>query len=156
MPTDPPIHPAVSMTNPAGETVRIDVAMAPVISELWRLQFETVACCQNVGEATAGVRSRTGPVRKYQDKYGDRFIAYHAGYALVKMPTNDACRLADLLLPTSFQDRLRRRWRPDSWRMHVPLICDDGASGPSRYALLHFPDKQIPELTNTLKGIDLS
>ncbi|MBZ9642466.1 hypothetical protein K8369_24420 [Streptomyces sp. PSKA30] len=114
-------------------------------TELRRLGFTTTACCQDVGEATAGVRAQRDTPLGYG---GDGFIAYRRGHALVKMPTADAQRLATLLADTeAFGDRIRRPWSVGSWRMNVPLEPE----GPSAEARLHFPRTQIPELVAALR-----
>lgn len=144
--TDPLIHPHHTLTTPAGEAVAIDTDMVPVIRELWRLGLTTTACCQDVGEATTGVREQRDAPLGYG---GDAFINYHRGWALLKMPRPDARRLVALLSDApAFADRVRRPWCPGSWRMNVPLephgIADD--------ALLHFPKQQLPELAETLQS----
>ena len=102
--------------------------MVPIVSELWRLGLTTVACCQDVGEATAALRDLAG---HEPSQHSDGFIAFHQGYALLKMPLDDTQRLATRLLQTPFQDRIRQRWQPESWRIHVPIVCAGGtADGP--------------------------
>ncbi|MBA0053718.1 hypothetical protein E0L36_23490 [Streptomyces sp. AJS327] len=144
MRTDPAIHPHQVLTTSTGQQVPIDREMTPIIRSLWRLGFTTSACCQNVGEATAGVRAQRPTPLGYG---GDPFIDYHRGWALLKLPTPDAHRLVDMLakLPP-FSDRVRTTWQPGSWRMNVPLK----PQGLAPYALLHFPTRQIPELADVL------
>ncbi|MEV8055129.1 hypothetical protein AB0P37_01030 [Streptomyces antimycoticus] len=145
MPTDPLIHPHETLTTPNGERVDIDTEMLPVIRELWRLSFTTSACCQDVGEATAGVRAKRATPLGYG---GDAFIDYHRGWALLKLPIPDAMRLVALLAETpAFADQVRHPWRPSSWRMNVPLEPD----GLGEAALLHFPRQQLPQLAKTLR-----
>ncbi|MFE4665462.1 hypothetical protein ACFRI7_06010 [Streptomyces sp. NPDC056716] len=142
--TDPLIHPHETLTAPQGEPVEIDAEMIPVVRALWRLGYATLACCQDVGEATAGVRAQADEPLGYG---ADAFIAYHRGWALLKLPVDDATRLvAQLAQEPAFADRVRLRWRPGSWRMNVPLTPD----GPDEAALLHIPRAQIPELVATL------
>jgi hypothetical protein len=43
-------HPTQTLTDPHGETVEIDQDLAPLIELLWRVRFETISCCQDVGE----------------------------------------------------------------------------------------------------------
>lgn len=146
MSTDPPIHPTETLTTPARETVEIDTDIAPVVLQLWRLGFTTTACCQDVGEATAGVREQRDAPLGYS---GDGFIAYHRGWALLKLPTPDALRLVVLLADApQFADRVRLPWRPGSWRMNVPL----GPAGLADDALLHFPRGQVPQLVDVLRA----
>lgn len=150
MSTDPPIHPYEQLTTPAGELVNIDTEMVPVIGQLWRLGYTTVASCQDVGEATAALRNLAGHPPTPST---DAFIAFHQGYALLKMPRHHAQLLATRLLHTPFRDRISQRWRPESWRMHVPLIHQDTAIHLSATALIHLPRHQLDELTQTLNDL---
>ncbi|MEL3944523.1 hypothetical protein [Streptomyces sp. LNU-CPARS28] len=144
MPTDPTIHPYDILTAPTGERVQIDSAMSPIVRDLWRLNYATSACCEDVGEATAGVRDQRATPLGYG---GDPFIDYHRGWALLKLPIPDAMRFVAALAETSeFGERVRHPWRPGSWRMNVPLEPD----GFGDAALLHFPKGQIPELGQVL------
>jgi hypothetical protein len=47
------LHPTVRLTDRDGEPVDIDADLAELISELWRQNIATVACCQDVGERMA-------------------------------------------------------------------------------------------------------
>nr|WSZ97294.1 hypothetical protein OH820_17965 [Streptomyces sp. NBC_00857] len=148
MTTDPPVHPTETLTSPTGNQADIDTEMVPVIRELWRLGFTTRACCQDVGEATAGVRAQRDTPLGYG---GDGFIAYHRGYALLKMPVADAHRLVALLgAVVTFSARVRERWKPGAWRMNIPLVCEGETAGLDDDALIHFPRTQIPELFSVL------
>ncbi|MGY3682520.1 hypothetical protein ACVWXU_006143 [Streptomyces sp. TE33382] len=145
MATDPPVHPYETLTAPDGEQADIDTEMVPVVRELWRRGYTTTACCQDVGEATAGVRAQRETPLGYG---GSGFIAYHRGYALLKMPVLDAQRLVALLADTTtFGEHVRRPWRPGSWRVNVPLE----PGGLAANAVLHLPRAQLPELVNTLR-----
>lgn len=143
--TDPLIHPHVTLTNRETKPVEIDAEMVPTIRELWRLNYTTLACCQDVGEATAGVRAQADKPLGYG---AGGFIAYHRGWALLKLPIMDAMRLVALLSQEPpFVDRVRHRWRPGSWRMNVPLVPE----GLDEAALPHFPREQLPELVALLE-----
>ncbi|WP_149180891.1 hypothetical protein [Streptomyces sp. TRM49041] len=143
--TDPLIHPHETLTTRTGERVAIDAEMVPIVRELWRLGYTTSACCQDVGEATAGVRAQRDTPLGYG---GDAFIDYHRGWALLKLPIPDAMRLVALLAEIpDFADRVRHPWRPGSWRMNVPLEPD----GLTPDALLHLPCQQVPQLVETLR-----
>jgi len=142
---DPLIHPHETLTTPTGERVKIDTEMIPVIRELWRLGLATTGCCQDVGQATAGVRAQSDTSLGYG---ADGFIEFHRGWALLKLPIPDAMRLVAMLADApAFAERVRHRWRPGSWRMNVPLEPD----GLSDSALLHFPRVQLPELVEVLE-----
>ncbi|MDI3422942.1 hypothetical protein [Streptomyces luteolus] len=144
--TDPTIHPFETLTTPTGERVQIDQEMTPVVRELWSLGLMTTGCCQDVGEATAGVRALRAKPLGYG---GDGFIVYHRGWALLKLPIPDAMRLVALLAETeAFGDRVRHPWRPGSWRTNVPLEPD----GLADSALLHLPGEQISGLVDVLRA----
>jgi hypothetical protein len=66
----------------------------------------TTASCQDFGEGAAGQRRIN---QRPPAKGGDAFIAYHTGYTWLKMPTQDAQRLATILLDTKFRDNITRR-----------------------------------------------
>ncbi|MFC8349759.1 hypothetical protein [Streptomyces sp. NPDC057280] len=143
--TDPLIHTHETLTARDGAPVEIDTEMVPVVRELWRLNYTTLACCQDVGEATAGVREQAAKPLGYG---ADGFIAYHRGWALLKLPFLDAMRLVAVLSrEPAFADRVRHRWRPGSWRMNVPLVPE----GLDEAALLHFPREQLLELVEVLE-----
>ncbi|MEB8338033.1 hypothetical protein [Streptomyces endophyticus] len=143
---DPIVHPYETLTTRDGQHVEIDEALVPVIRDLWRLGFRTLACCQDVGEATAAVRAQADRPLGYG---AENFIAFHRGWALLKLPLLDAMRLVDLLATEPlFARRVGLRWRPGCWRMNVPLE----PNGLSDAALLHFPVRQIPELADVLLG----
>ncbi|WP_327668071.1 MULTISPECIES: hypothetical protein [unclassified Streptomyces] len=120
--------------------------MVPVIRELWRLGFHTLACCQDVGEATEAVPDQADRALGYG---ADGFISFHRGWALIELPLLDAMRLVDLLATEPlFAERVARRWRPGAWRMNVPLE----PHGLSVAALLHLPSQQIPALAGVLQS----
>ncbi|MDW4917718.1 hypothetical protein [Streptomyces californicus] len=152
MDTDPLIHPHQPLITPAGEEVSIDIRMVPVIERLWKIGLRTTACCQDVGEATRAVRDSQRSAPSTFDGAG--FIAYHDGYALLKMPREDAQTLADLLgrMPT-LSAAISDRWGPEGWRMNVPLLHNDGVTQLGADAWVHFPKDQIPALTEALDTV---
>jgi hypothetical protein len=130
--------------------VGIDLEMVPVIAELWRIDLTTVACCQDVGEATAALRDLAG---RRPSPYSDGFIAFHRGYALLKMPLDDTRQLVTRLLRTPFRDRIRQRWQPESWRIHLPIVCPGDTAELTDAALIHFPRRHVNELAHTLTAL---
>jgi hypothetical protein len=145
------VHPAQRLTAPDGTHADIDTEIVPLVQALWAVGLATTASCQDFGEGTAGQRkiNQRPPL-----KGGDAFIAYYTGYTWLKMPRQDAQRLATVLLDTEFRDNITRRWEPGSWRMHVPLIFN----GSQEIALagttqIHFPREQVPRLTLTLEHL---
>jgi len=147
----PQVHPAQRLSAPDGTQADIDTEIVPLVRTVWAHGLVTTASCQDFGEGTAGQR-RTD---LYPSRYGgDAFIAYYIGWAWLKMPVADAQRLANTLVGTEFHDKVTRRWEPDSWRMHIPLIFEAGQGiAPASTAQIHFPREQIASLTRTLEQI---
>ncbi len=144
----PQVHPTEHLTTPDGSDADIDIEIVPLVRALWQLGLATTASCQDFGEGTAGQRSANPRPSWYG---GDAFIAYHTGWAWLKMPVPDALRLGNLLLGTDFHDHVARRWQRGSWRMHIPVIFDeDHGISPADTAQIHLPKDQVPDLTRTL------
>ncbi|MEW2634677.1 hypothetical protein AB0903_24300 [Streptomyces sp. NPDC048389] len=151
MTDDPPVHPHKTLTAPDGRQVDIDIAMVPLIERLWQMGLATTACCQNVGQATIAVRDQKGITGPYR---GDDFIAYHYGWALLKMPRTDAIRLVDMLARVpALTEFIEQRWKAASWRMNVPLVHETGTTDLAEDALLHFPSDQISAISQALACI---
>ncbi|MCW2929058.1 MAG: hypothetical protein JWM19_20 [Actinomycetia bacterium] len=145
----PQVHPAQRLTAPDGTQADIDAEIVPLVQALWALGLATMASCQDFGEGTAGQRKIS---QRPSAKGGDAFIAYYSGYTWLKMPTQDAQRLANILLDTEFHDNITLRWAQGSWRMHIPVIFDKGQGIiPASTAQIHFPREQVPRLTLTLE-----
>lgn len=146
----PKIHPYERLTSPVGEQVEIDSEMVPLVQALWARELVTLACCQDIGESAAGLRD---PERTTPSGHGG-FVAYYWGYAWLKMPLRDGKRLLNALLETSFHDCVAIRWKPGSWRMHVPLAhSESNRIDLAEAAQLHFPRGQVAELTDVLTGL---
>lgn len=58
------VHPAQLVTTPTGAIVDVDVEMVPLMTEIWRLRFTTLICCQDAGEAILGGGTRTPPEKR--------------------------------------------------------------------------------------------
>jgi hypothetical protein len=145
------IHPSQRLIAPDGTQADIDIDIVPLVFALWRLNLATTASCQDFGDGTAGQRAANQRPFRYG---GDEFIAYHTGYAWLKMPIEDAQRLANMLLDTDFHHHVTQRWEPGSWRMHVPLVFDENRGIVLEdTAQIHFPREQIASLTLTLERI---
>ncbi|MCW2929126.1 MAG: hypothetical protein JWM19_88 [Actinomycetia bacterium] len=145
----PQVHPAQRLTAPDGTHADIDTEIVPLVQALWALGLATTASCQDFGEGTAGQRKIN---QRPPAKGGDAFIAYYTGYTWLKLPTQDAQRLATILLDTEFRDNITRRWEQGSWRMHVPLIFDESQGiNLASAAQIHFPREQVQRLTLTLE-----
>lgn len=148
----PQIHPTQRLTAPDGTEVDIDDEIVPLVRAVWALGLNTAASCQDFGDGTAGQRA----AKQHDPRYGgDAFIAYHAGYAWLKMPRADAARLLNMLLKTELHDRIALRWTPNSWRIHVPIVFDEDIGGMTlAYATqIFFPRDQTDSLTSVLESI---
>ena len=135
-------------TTRADEPVQIDNDMAPLIQLLWARGWQTMACCQDNGEAVAAERDHGTP----REPTGHRaFIDYYLGWAWLKMPTVDALSLlAALSDDDTFAARIQHRWQRGSWRMHIPVIYQPDGFTPAPYVQIYFPKDQIPELITAL------
>ncbi len=142
-------HATTALIPPhADEAVQIDNDMVPVIRALWAKGWQTLACCQDSGEAVAAERDHGTP----GEPTGHRgFIEYHQGWAWLKMPTPDTLALLAVLSDDeTFMERVRVRWRRGSWRMQIPVIYQDDQFAPAPYAQIYFPSQQIDELAAAL------
>lgn len=149
----PNIHPCERLTTPDDQQVDIDTELVPLVQQLWTMDLVTVACCQDIGESAAGLRD---PQRTTPSGHGG-FVDYYRGYAWLKLPLDDAQRLLNALLGTSFHDRVAVRWQPGSWRMHVPLVHGEKDSIDLAHAAqIHFPREQIAALTAVLRDLSQS
>jgi hypothetical protein len=147
--TTPQIHPVQRLTTPDGTEADIDTEIVPLVRVLWALGLGTTASCQDFGEGVAGQRKVS---QHPPEKGGDAFIAYYTGFTWLKMPTQDAQRLATVLLHTEFRDNITRRWEQGSWRMHIPVTFDESQGvSPASTTQIHFPRQQVAKLTLTLE-----
>src|SRR5262249_18056537 len=124
------------------EPVEIDSDMVPLVRALWARGWQTIANCQDNGEAVAAEREH----RQSGEPTGHRgFIEYHKGWAWLKMPTVDTLSLlATLSGDNTFATRIKVRWQQGSWRMHIPVIHQDTEFAPAPYVQIYFPKDQIP------------
>lgn len=142
------IHPYEQLTAPTGEIVEIDLEMVRLVKAIWSLGMATVACCQHVGDGLGG------PLTGKPLYTAESFVSYSRGYAWLKMPVQDAERLANMLLKTEFRDMVSHRWHSHGWRIYVPMmhhhhtgihLADD--------AQIYFPRLHTFILANTLTDI---
>lgn len=143
------LHPSTRLIPPhASDAVEVDNDMAPLVRALWAKGWQTIACCQDSGEAVAAERAQG----HRGEPTGHRgFIEYHRGWAWLKIPVADAlCLLAELRDHEIFGPRVKVRWQRGSWRMHIPVIYQDGRLTPATYVQIYFPKEQIAELTQYL------
>jgi hypothetical protein len=135
----------------SNEPVEIDNDMVPLVRALWARGWQTMACCQDDGEAVDAER-RQGQRNEPTGHRG--FIEYHKGWAWLKMPGTDTLSLlTELSEHEIFGPRIKIRWQRGSWRIHIPIIYQDGQIGPSSYAQIYFPKEQIEELTVAIAAL---
>ena len=131
-------HPVKRLTAPDGSRASIDVQLVPLIKALWAAGYETIGCCQDLGESLDG---------------RERKSAYWKGYVLLEMPVEDACRLIDAVRHTpQFKDRMH--WASDgAWETSVPVIPFDDAAETwvLPWAQVHFPASQVGDLTDVIR-----
>ncbi|MFC5753862.1 hypothetical protein [Actinomadura rugatobispora] len=76
-------HPTTPMTTRDGRAVEIDVEIAPLVEQLWRLGYTTKLACQDAGEAILHGGTRVAPSDR------DRQSACHAGRAWIIVGVDD-------------------------------------------------------------------
>lgn len=142
-------HPSTRTTPPySDDAVEIDNAMLGLVQRIWAIGRQTMACCQDAGEAADAERMH-GARREPTGHQG--FIGYHRGWAWLKMPTADTLSLlTELSGHETFSTRVKVRWQRGSWRVHIPVIYQNGQFTAARYAQIYFPNDQITELTAAL------
>lgn len=146
------LHKFTALTPPqSNEPVEIDNDMVPLVRSLWARGWQTLACCQDNGEAVDAERAQG----QRNEPTGHRgFIEYHKGLAWLKMPVPDALSLlAELSEHETFGPRVKIRWQRESWRMHIPVIYQEGHLGPAWYVQIYFPKEQIAELTSAIAAL---
>lgn len=144
------LHSSTRLLPPqADEPAEIDDDMVPLVRALWARGWQTMACCQDNGEAVAAEREHGDP----REPTGHRgFIEYHKGWAWLKMPATDTFSLlAALSDDETFATRIKVRWQRGSWRMHIPVIHLDDLFQPAPYVQIYFPKDQIPDLVTALR-----
>jgi hypothetical protein len=133
-------HPTMRVRTPDGNDADIDVLMVPLVKALWAAGYETVTCCQDLGESL--------------HSYGcEREGAHWKGYALLEMFTEDACRFLDAVKDVpQFKDRMH--WAaPAAWSIGI-LVLPFGHHGdarPSPWAQIRFPKDQVGDLTDVVR-----
>lgn len=133
-------HPVKRLKAPDGSRAGIDAMLAPLIAALWARGYETVGCCQDLGES---LRDRP------------RGAAYWKGYALLEMPEPDALRLVDAVkLAPAFEERMH--WAADgAWEMSAPLLpfgpfSDEQEATVMPWIRIYFPNDQVDDLVRLL------
>ncbi|MBO2461509.1 hypothetical protein [Actinomadura violacea] len=133
------LHPAAEVTAPDGAPITVDIAVLPLVRQLWKRGWTTLGSCQDMGEA-----SRHGGAPG-----GERTGAYYAGYAWLKLGNDDAdAFLAAVAADPRFTDRVSPRPGPEHWycfsfRDHRGLFTS---------TQIFFPSAQIDDVTAVLAG----
>ena len=132
-------HPTKRLTSPSGETADIDVLLVPLIEALWAAGYDTIGCCQDLGESLAG---------------HERKSAYWKGYVLLEMPLDDACDLLDeIKFRPQFEDKMH--WAADgAWDVTMPVMpigmSARGRAGLGAWVQVHFPADQLDDLVKVV------
>lgn len=132
-------HPVKRIEMPDGGEADIDVLLAPLIEALWAARYQTVGCCQDLGQSISGASPRRG--------------AYWAGYALLEMPVPDGRRLVNAVRQRA-RFRPRMHWAAEgAWEMLIPVIVDprQGAS-ITPWMQVHFPAGQAGDLAAVVRA----
>jgi hypothetical protein len=129
----PQVHPTQELLTPQGKPAQVDAGMVGLIEALWDGGYETLMCCENAGEAVRG-----GGTLIAEERW-DRYAAFYDGFAWLKMPVDDMQRLV------TFTEDIAKG---AGLAPNVHLT----PTGPTQYASLHFPARQISELTELLRS----
>ena len=128
-------HPVRKVRHPSGRYMWIDVGLVPLVRALWAAGFETITCCQDLGESITELNPRKG--------------AYWKGWALVELPAADATRLAEL---AAAGGRFPMHWAQDgAWEMSVPLVMLGARGVMMNLVQVHFPVSQLEDLTRVIQ-----
>lgn len=132
-------HPTKLLTTPNGERVEIDINLIPLIEALWGAGYDTIGCCQDLGES----------LRNYP-----RRATYWKGYVLLEMPIPDTYRLLDTV-SRSRRFRNRMHWAADdAWETAIPVLKTTGSRASMMpWPQIHFPASQLSDLTAVVSGL---
>ncbi|GAA2433896.1 hypothetical protein GCM10010191_55270 [Actinomadura vinacea] len=122
-------HPTQTVTTPGGQRVDIDVEM---VTQLWRLGYDTVLACQDAGEAILGGGTRVPPAEREQ-----RAVA-SMGRAWLKIRMKDGSRLLEALRPLS---------SAEGWILHA------GEARGRPWVSLTFPRRDISEAAQLVERV---
>lgn len=142
-------HPVKRLTAPDGSRAGIDVLMVPLIKALWSAGYETITCCQDVGQSVSASVPNASARRRG---------TYWKGYALLETPVEDMCRLLDTVKRTpQFKDRMH--WADQgAWEIAIQIVpfgftgaAFDGPAEPVPWAQVRFPNDQIGDLVDVIR-----
>jgi hypothetical protein len=131
-------HPTKRLRSPGGERADIDVLLVPLIEALWQEGYETIGCCQDIGESAGTI--------------SDRFATLWSGYVLLEMPVADTVRFIDVIKDTE-QFWPHMHWAADSaWKISIQVIPLDDQTIISPWAQMYFPADHLDDLVNVITG----
>jgi len=133
-------HPTKRLTDPDGHPAEIDIQLVPLIEALWAAGYETITCCQNLGESLRHIERKSD---------------YWRGYVLLEFPIDDALRLVDFVKGTKRFDRYMHWAAPGAWEMSVPLIAGYQSDDPPMImdcVQIRFPCDQLDDLVKVIRG----
>jgi hypothetical protein len=127
-------HATVPVTTPDGPAVDIDVEIAPLVEQLWRLGYRTKVACQDMGESILHGGTRVAPPDR------ERMSAIHAGRAWVIVGVEQGPVLVEALksLPCA-----------DSWKLFRVTKDND----PDSWISLTFPRTSIAAATELMRSL---
>jgi hypothetical protein len=128
-------HPYELLVPPGEEEpVQIDAALVPLIRALWAAGYETITCCQDLGESIG--------------EHNSRKAAYWKGWALVELPSRPARRLAELAAVHQWP----MHWTNETaWEMSIPVVMLGARPVIPDLVQVRFPASQVRDLLAMLE-----
>ncbi|MCE7004489.1 hypothetical protein LWC34_16840 [Kibdelosporangium philippinense] len=134
----------------------VDEQLAPLIAALWSNGFETVSCCQDLGESLAAMVESKPHMASY--------VQAHRGWALVDFPIGDGLAFLTAIARAGPRDDFYERmtyWAfPDAWDINIKPM-DEALFDyrlPSRFGLhllqVSFPLQDLDEIQERLECYD--
>jgi hypothetical protein len=144
-------HPTV-LVQVGHRQAQIDEQLAPAIEACWRSGFETLTCCQDLGE------SNTGWVEKLPHMAA--YVESRRGWMLIDFPIDSGLAFLSAVANAGPRDafyvRMTHWAAPEAWDVKIKPM--DAAmfheESPSQFGLrllqVSFPAHDLPELTRRL------
>ena len=131
-------HQTQALTPPGSdEPADIDRALVPLVTALWAAGFETVTCCQDLGESIGALNPRKA--------------AYWKGRVLLELPAGSARRLAEQAAARGFP----MHWtQDDAWEISVPLVMLGARAILPGLVQVHFPAAQLDNVTAMVRTLE--
>lgn len=127
-------HLTRELVPPGGQAVGIDVALVPLIVALWTTGYDTVSCCQDLGESLADI--------------SPRMAAYWKGWVSLEVSPDSARKLGQLaaeagVMPTHWAEE-------GAWSMSLPVIFLRNVPQLLNIVQIRFPVSQLEVLTTAV------